>query len=170
MQITQRKVCLLGDFAVGKTSLVRRFVYDKFEADYLATIGVHVSRKEITLGEETQQVALVLWDLAGGETFSQMEEAYYRGGAGALLVADVTRPDTFRILNTYATTFTRINANASLTLAFNKSDLLPDLAEHRRTMEELSVRWGAPFFLTSALDGRNVEETFRALAKRVMEP
>lgn len=167
MDVIQRKVCLLGDFAVGKTSLVRRYVYSKFEADYLATIGVHVSRKEVTLTESGKRVVLVLWDLAGGETFSQMEASYYRGGAGALLVADVLRPDTFSILNTYATTFTQINANATLVFACNKVDLAPDLAPYERRMQELAARWKAPYFLTSALNGAQVEAAFQALAQAI---
>lgn len=167
--IVQRKVCLLGDFAVGKTSLVRRFVYDKFEADYLATIGVHVSRKELSLAQNgSQRLAMVLWDLAGGETFSQMEEAYYRGAAGAMLVADVTRPETFPILNTYATTFMGINPAASLVFAFNKCDLLPDLGEVQRQAEGVAQRWDARYFMTSALSGSDVEAAFRALAASIM--
>lgn len=167
MEFVQRKVCLLGDFAVGKTSLVRRYVYNKFEADYLATIGVHVSRKEVTLDPSGKKVVLVLWDLAGGETFSQMEESYYRGGAGALLVADVLRPDTFSILNTYATTFTQVNRGASLVFACNKIDLAPDVAPYERRMQELAARWKAPYFLTSALNGAQVEAVFQALAQMV---
>ncbi len=169
-QLMQRKVCLLGDFAVGKTSLVRRFVYNKFEADYLATIGVNVSRKEVTLPQETApRLALVLWDLAGGETFTKMEEAYYRGGAAALLVADVTRPETFAILNTYATTFMRINPGAILAFAFNKCDLLQDLAPAQAQAEQLAARWDATYYLTSALNGAQVEEAFHTLARRLTE-
>lgn len=167
MEVIQRKICLLGDFAVGKTSLVRRYVYSKFEANYLATIGVHVSRKEVTLTETGKRVVLVLWDLAGGETFSQMEASYYRGGAGALLVADVLRPDTFSILNTYATTFTQANRSANLVFACNKIDLAPDVAPFERRMQELSARWQAPYFLTSALNGAQVEAAFQALAQSV---
>lgn len=167
METIQRKVCLLGDFAVGKTSLVRRYVYNKFEADYLATIGVHVSRKEVTLAESDKRVVLVLWDLAGGEAFSQMEASYYRGGAGAILVADVLRPDTFSILNTYATSFTQVNRSAALVFACNKIDLAPDVTPFERRMQELSARWKAPYFLTSALNGAQVEEAFQALAKLV---
>lgn len=168
MELMQRKVCLLGDFAVGKTSLVRRYVYNRFEADYLATIGVHVSRKEVTLAATGKQLVLVLWDLAGGETFSHMEASYYRGGAGAVLVADVLRPDTFSILNTYATTFTQINRNAALVFACNKIDLAPETAPYERRMQELSARWKAPYFLTSALDGAQVEAAFQALAQSLI--
>ena len=165
---TQRKICLLGDFAVGKTSLVRRFVHNKFESDYQATIGVQISRKEVLLQDaRTPKVGLVLWDLAGGETFSQMEEAYYRGGAGALLVADCMRPETFSAINTYATTFTQINPGTTLVIVFNKVDLAPDVMELERRAEALSARWGAPHFFTSALTGMQVEHAFRKLAELV---
>ena len=168
MEITQRKICLLGDFAVGKTSLIRRFVYHKFETDYQATIGVHISRKEVVLEDvRAKKVGLVLWDLAGGETFTKMEEAYYRGGAGALLVADVMRQDTIGMMNTYATTFTQINPKASLVIVFNKVDLMPDVMAIERRARELSVRWGAPHFFTSALTGEQVEPAFRKLAEMV---
>jgi small GTP-binding protein len=168
LKITQRKVCLLGDFAVGKTSLIRRFVYNKFTTDYQATIGVHVSRKEVVLeGAVSKRVGLVLWDLAGGETFSQMEEAYYRGGAGALLVADIMRPGTFGMINTYATTFTQINPRAALVIVFNKVDLMPDVGEIERRAEALSARWGASHFFTSALTGVQVEHAFRKIAELV---
>ncbi|MCO6452723.1 MAG: GTP-binding protein [Caldilineales bacterium] len=168
MQTIQRKVCLLGDFAVGKTSLIRRFVYNRFESDYLATIGVHVSRKEVVVeAGEPVNVMLVLWDLAGGETFSQMEESYYRGSAGALLVADITRRDTFGILNTYATTFSKVNPGAALVMAVNKLDLVSDMEAEQALAEQWSARWRGPYFLTSALQGEQVEEAFTALAARL---
>ncbi|MCX7851537.1 MAG: Rab family GTPase [Anaerolineae bacterium] len=164
MPVIQRKICLLGEFAVGKTSLIRRFVHNRFEADYLATIGVHISRKEVVLPEHDTTVVLVLWDLSGGEMASSLEEAYYRGGAGALLVADVLRPDTVAVLNTYAMTYTRINPGAALVFACNKMDLVPDETPYRLKLAEIAQRWRAPFFLTSARDGRGVEDAFRALA------
>ncbi len=142
MKSIQRKICLLGDYAVGKTSLIRRFVHNKFDADYLATVGVHVSRIELKLDEldEPTDVILVLWDLAGGETFSQMEQAYYRGGAGTLLVADVTRPETYAVLNSYATTFTQINPGASLKFVFNKCDLVADSSNLKKEAESVAAR------------------------------
>lgn len=170
MQAAQRKICVLGDFAVGKTSLIRRFVHQKFEADYLATIGVHVSRKEVTLEELDKRVTLIVWDLAGGETFSQMEDSYYRGGAGALLVADVLRPETFAILNTYALTFLRVNPGAALVIAGNKADLLPDTDELEPRIKDLAARWHAPYFLTSARLGSQVEAAFQSLAQLIIAP
>ena len=168
MDIIQRKICLLGDFAVGKTSLVKRFVYNKFETDYQATIGVHISRNEVVLKRGgTKKVGLVLWDLAGGETFTYMEESYYRGSAGAMIVADSMRPDTISMLNTYATTFTRINPKASVVFVFNKVDMMPDVTEVKRLADVMSAQWGAPHFFTSALTGEKVEHAFRKLAELV---
>jgi small GTP-binding protein len=168
LEITHRKICLLGDFSVGKTSLVRRFVYNKFETDYQATIGVQISRKEVALeGVEAKKVGLVLWDMAGGETFTRMEEAYYRGGAGAILVSYVRRQDTIGMVNTYATTFTQINPKASLVIVFNKVDLTYDVTEIEQRAKALSAQWGAPHFFTSALTGEQVEQAFRKLAELV---
>lgn len=160
---------MLGEFAVGKTSLVRRFVYNKFEADYLATIGVHVSRKEVVVAPDKPTVNLVLWDLAGGETFSHMEASYYRGGAGALVVADVTRPDTLTALHNYAMSFLQINPQARLVLLFNKIDLAPSLAEIEAQARQAAARWQAPYFLTSALSGEGVESAFQALAAALVQ-
>ncbi|NOX62064.1 MAG: GTP-binding protein [Chloroflexi bacterium] len=163
----QRKICLLGDFAVGKTSLIRRFVYNRFEEEYLATIGVLVSRKEVILPHGI--VNLLLWDLAGGETFVHMEEAYYRGAAGALVVADITRPDTFGLLNVYATSFLAINPQAALVFAINKVDLKEDFTEASKRAQDLSARWGAPHFFTSALSGEQVQTAFVTLARLTIE-
>ena len=169
MNNIQRKVCLLGDFAVGKTSLVRRYVYNKFDSNYLATIGVQISRKEIVMqGKNPVQVTLVLWDLAGGEIFSKLEESYYRGGAGAFLVADISRPETFQSLNSYATTFTRINADAKLLVIYNKIDLLPDPAVFEESIQAFSARWQAPYFMTSALTGVAVENAFERMAELLL--
>ena len=93
MAIIQKKICLLGEFAVGKTSLIRRYVEDKFSDKYLSSIGVKVSRKNVELGDDT--VKLLIWDLAGGEDYTQ--SSYLMGAAGALLVCDVTRADTLTV-------------------------------------------------------------------------
>lgn len=100
MPALSKKVCLLGDFAVGKTSLVRRFVHDYFDDQYLSTIGVKVSRKTINIaqGEQIVELTMMLWDLAGSEEFTHLRASYLRGAAGVLLVGDLTRPLTFDTL------------------------------------------------------------------------
>ena len=88
----QKKICLLGAFGVGKTSLVRRYVDTIFSDTYLTTVGVKIDKKVMTVGSE--QMALILWDIAGEDAVSAVRVTYLRGAAGYLLVVDGTRPET----------------------------------------------------------------------------
>jgi small GTP-binding protein len=169
-----KKVCLLGDFAVGKTSLVRRFVYDRFDDKYISTIGVKVSRKTISLARDTDivELTMMLWDLAGGEEFSRMRSSYLRGAAGALLVCDVMRPETLPSLRQYVQDLRDIIGSADVVLAANKADLLAGLAAPAGATFEAEVRamateLQAPLYLTSAVDGLGVEAAFRHLGRQL---
>src|SRR5258707_408911 len=88
----QRKICMLGGFSVGKTSLVKRYVQSIFSESYLTTVGVKIDKKTVTLGDRV--VHLILWDLAGEDDMSSLRMSYLRGSAGYVLVADGTRPAT----------------------------------------------------------------------------
>ena len=89
----QKKICMLGGFAVGKTSLVSRFVSSIFSDKYLTTIGVKIDRKSVVIDETT--INLVIWDVAGEDEFQTVQRSYLRGSSGYLLVADGTRASTF---------------------------------------------------------------------------
>ncbi len=165
-----KKVCLVGDFAVGKTSLVRRFVYDLFDDRYFSTIGVKVSRKTVSLanGAEVVELTMMLWDLAGSEEFTRMRASYLRGTSGVLMVGDLTRPETFTSLASYKQDVDVISPGVPCLLAANKADLLPE-GEAGRAMtapaQALADDLGAPLYLTSALTGDQVEEAFRHVAR-----
>ena len=88
----QKKICMLGSFAVGKTSLVRRFVESMYTDKYHTTVGVKVDKKTVKVGE--QETTLLLWDLEGSETEHDLRKSYLRGASGYLLVADGTRKET----------------------------------------------------------------------------
>ena len=88
----QKKICMLGSFAVGKTSLVRRFVHSMFTDKYLTTVGVKIDNKKLVYGDK--EVSLLLWDLYGEDEFQRVQTSYLRGSSGLLLVADGTRPET----------------------------------------------------------------------------
>lgn len=167
-----KKICLLGDFAVGKTSLVRRFVYSMFDDRYISTIGVKVSRKTLTIPHGTQAVdlTLLIWDLAGSEEFNRMQSSYLRGAAGAVLVWDLTRPETILRIKTYHQNLLEINPQARFVLAGNKADLVAAPGLLDQELERFSQAHGIPVFLTSAKTGENVEEAFVTLGALLIEP
>ncbi|HDQ73134.1 MAG TPA: GTP-binding protein [Chloroflexi bacterium] len=163
----QKKVCLLGDFAVGKTSLVRRFVYDLFDDKYISTIGVRVSRKTLVVPHRLgiTELTMMLWDLAGNEEFSQIRLSYLRGVSGAVLVCDLTREETFESLHTYIQLVRDTTPDAHLVLAVNKSDLADERQITREQVEVTAEALDIPYYLTSAKSGSNVEEAFRHLGQ-----
>lgn len=172
-----KKVCLLGDFAVGKTSLVRRFVYNLFDDKYISTIGVKVSRKILLTRRDDQivELALMLWDLAGSEEFDRVRVSYLRGAEGAVLVCDITRPETLLSLQRYADELRATNPEARLVLAANKCDLLGSnmaasgayLQPHQ--IEAMAAKLGMPYYLTSAKVGDEVETMFRQLSQALVD-
>jgi small GTP-binding protein len=173
--VTSKKVCLLGDFAVGKTSLARRFVYNLFDDRYLSTIGVKVSCKTLDLpcGEELLEVNLLIWDLAGSDEFDQSRTSYLRGAAGALLVCDMTRPQTLTGLQSYAQDLLHANPDARFVVAANKCDLISRAAPGEQCLtvaqiEDFAGSISAPWTLTSARTGDEVETLFRALAGQMV--
>lgn len=166
----QKKVCLLGEFAVGKTSLIRRFVEGIYTDQYLSTIGTSVSRKELTLKTESQVIdlKLLIWDLAGGEKFTPLMQNYYRGAAGAVLVCDLTRPETVTAMPEYAENFWSVNAQAPLVVVGNKVDLLDQRAVSDKELAGVAAEIDAPWFLSSAKTGDHVEAVFQTLAERIL--
>lgn len=162
MKVVQKKVCLLGDFAVGKTSLVRRFVEGRFEDKYLSTIGVKVSRK--SLEREDAKLNLLIWDLVGGNEFSRAETGYLLGTAGALVVCDLTRLNTIEALKRYTKQVRAVNPHVALVFLGNKIDLTEERAIDDATLTAVSTELNAPFLLTSAKTSENVETAFALLA------
>lgn len=162
-----KKVCLLGDFAVGKTSLVRRYVEGIFENKYLSTIGVKIDRKIIALADQGQglQLNLILWDLAGSEKFNQARANYLRGSAGAILVCDLTRPATLDNLQEYAWDLQKLSPGAKQVLVANKCDLINEQQLSLSQLEAFASSLGAPLYQTSAKTGDAVEAAFQSLAR-----
>ena len=157
------KVCTVGDFAVGKTSTVARFVNNEFSDKYLTTVGVKIDTRAVQIGEPGGQLKLVIWDIAGTDSFSTLDQAYLRGAAGYLLVADGTRRDTLA-------TALRLDEEARLALGdvprvllVNKSDLT-DAWEVREGEAQRLHDEGLQCYVTSAKTGANVEEAMQWLA------
>jgi small GTP-binding protein len=162
----QKKICMLGAFATGKTSLVMQFVHSIFTDKYYTTIGVKIDKKELTIG--TQDVNLVLWDLAGEDEFLQVHMSYLRGSSGYLLVADGTRPAT---LDTARSLQKRVEAaigHVPFVLMLNKSDLTAGWEVGEEALADLREK-GWDIIITSARSGLGVEEAFVTLVKRILE-
>ena len=165
MKTIQKKVCLLGDFAVGKTSLVRRFVEGRFDDKYLSTIGVKISRKP--LKRESNMLNLLIWDLAGGDDYSKMGSHYLRGAVGALIVCDLTRPSTLEALEIYTKQLRAVNSIAKIVYIGNKVDLEEARQISDEQLQAISSENEAPFLLTSAKTGQSVDEAFDLLATQL---
>lgn len=165
MHSVQKKICLLGDFAVGKTSLIRRFVEGRFDDRYLSTIGVKISRK--TLTRDDYLLNLLIWDLAGGDDFSKASASYLRGAAGALLVCDLTRAATLDTLTDYAQQLRELDETAVLVLVGNKADLHDERQISDDALAAAAETFAAPYLLTSALTGHHVEDAFHHLAEAI---
>jgi small GTP-binding protein len=162
----QKKICMLGAFAVGKTSLVVRFVRSIFSDKYYTTIGVKIDKKELTIG--TQDVNLVLWDLAGEDEFLQVHMSYLRGSSGYLLVADGTRAATLDTARSLQKKVEAAIGHMPFVLMLNKSDLAAGWEIGEEALADLREK-GWDITRTSARSGLGVEEAFLLLAKRILE-
>jgi small GTP-binding protein len=164
------KICLLGDPAVGKTSLIRRFVLDQFSDNYLTTIGAKVLKKTVHIKTETadRDVTLMIWDLMGQKEYEFLQSTYYKGAQGALFVCDVTRKETLMNVRNWMNGMERITGKVPALLAANKYDL-PDKKVTDKDIKEFSQDNSVDFFNTSAKSGDNVEAAFSKLASMISE-
>ncbi|MFX1564563.1 MAG: Rab family GTPase [Promethearchaeota archaeon] len=156
------KVCVVGDGAVGKTSLIIRYTEGHFRESYIMTVGTSFAVKELTFGDTL--VRLQLWDLAGQPHFSSVRPVFYRGAAGIILVYDVTRRSTFDAIPAWYTEVSQVTGNVPTVLLANKVDLVD---QSQTTTEEgmayaQQLGWG--YFETSAKEGKGVTDAFRQIA------
>lgn len=156
-----KKVCMLGGYAVGKTSLVKRFVHGMFSERYLTTIGVKIEKKTVNTGG--RELSLVLWDLAGEDGFEKIRLSYLRGASGYLLVADGTRAASLQ-------TAVEVHQKAQATLGevpflllVNKCDLRQQWTVTDADLQSLRDR-GWRVLITSAKDDVAVEQAFNTIA------
>jgi small GTP-binding protein len=161
----QKKICMLGTTAVGKTSLVRRFVEGIYSEEYHTTVGVKIDRKDVRLDERT--LTLILWDLYGWDEFQSLRLEYLRGMSGYLLVADGTRKstvnDALSIAESVATDFAKI----PFVFLLNKIDLKNEW-EVGAEMEERLAGQGWTVMRSSAKTGEAVEAAFHTLGRKMM--
>ena len=162
----QKKICMMGAFAVGKTSLVSRFVKGIFSEKYLTTVGVKIDRVPWQSGERA--LHLILWDLHGEDEFQKMRLSYLRGSAGYILVADLTRKATLDKAIQLHMEAQESLGSVPFVLAINKSDLAADAEIGQEEIASLTAL-GWPIISTSAKSNTGVQEAFARLAKMILE-
>ncbi len=165
----QRKLCILGDFSVGKSSLVRRYVLDEFSATYQATAGVKIYQNQSTIMIDGDSVDVdhSIWDVEGSRFGEQLLRSYIMGASGALVVGDVTREDALASMTGHAEKFLETRPGRPLVFALNKTDLV--LPEDRCDPASLSREFGTHVLQTSALTGHEVPAAFHAMFRRIFE-
>lgn len=158
---------MLGGFAVGKTSLVRRLVSGIFSEKYLTTVGVKIDQKTVTArGEE---LLLVLWDLYGDDDYQKVRASYLQGSSGYILVIDGTRKETVDAANRLYELAGAALGPVPFALLLNKHDLKDDWSVELPMVSDLGKQ-ACLVSTVSAKTGEGVEEAFVSLAEAMMHP
>ena len=157
-----KKVLLVGNFGVGKTSLIRRFVLNEFSEDYISTIGVRVSTKVVDLDGE--QVKMMIWDVAGTSDDEKLPKSYFLGASAAMYVFDLSREETYSTLDAQLDMVKGLSGLSEVVMVGNKKDLLSE-AELAAVLEKITLPVD---LVTSAKQDENVEDAFVALAKQAI--
>ncbi|MEE9592923.1 MAG: Rab family GTPase [Thermoplasmata archaeon] len=170
------KICLLGEAAVGKTSLVRRYVLDEFDDGYITTLGAKISKKELQMqppdGEGVVHMDMLIWDIMGEKQIRDLlREAFFLGTQGIIAVCDLLRQSSLRALDEWVESVFQITGPVPVIYAINKSDLRDEavMLVGEREVDEYASAFDSPFYLTSAKTGENVEPVFYSLGERILE-
>lgn len=168
-----KKVCMLGEPGVGKTSLIRRFVFDVFDDKYIETIGAKVTKKEMRVQyTPTGQyflLRMMIWDIAGHGALDFVKPSYYRDAEGAILICDVTRRSTLDKLEEWIRSVYNVTGAVPVTFFVNKTDLQDQAQFTTADLQPFMKKYNAPYVLTSARNGVRVEEGFRTLGMSLIK-
>lgn len=163
------KICLLGEANVGKTSLVYRFIENKFRDNYKSTLGVNLLKKDMDI-TDYGEVSCQIWDLGGQESFKSLRKLYLEGANGALIIYDMTKRKTFEKLNEWTQSFRTARGQEPMLLIGNKSDLKENIKVNEEEAKVFSDQNNiSDFIVTSAKTGENVEKAFSNLIKIILD-
>jgi small GTP-binding protein len=170
-----KKVCMLGDPAVGKTSLIRKYVYNDFQEEYVSTIGTEVSKKDIVVkfddpehGCKNYDMTLAIWDIIGQKEYRSLISRFYKNANGALIIFDLTRDDTLNNIKEWTSSLFGAIGKVPVVFVGNKFDLIDKDKFDTDGLMELSMRYSAPWVTTSAKKGENVESAFKKLGEMII--
>jgi small GTP-binding protein len=168
----QKKIILLGDGEVGKTSLIRRFVLDKYDDKYILTIGTKITGKNLQIGADNKNynLNLQIWDILGQKGFTKLHHSSFKGTDGVLLVADITRKDTLMNLAKYwIPKVHNLVGDVPLIILANKSDLTDKAEFNEKILRGFAALFNANFYFTSAKNGENVHQAFYDIGGKIIE-
>jgi hypothetical protein len=162
----QKKICVIGEFGVGKTSLISRYVRSIFSEKYHTTIGVKIDKKQVTV--DGSEVNLVIWDVAGESQLGSMKSSHVAGASGYLLVADGTRLGTMEAAMALQQRISAILGPVPFILALNKADLTESWEIAAESVDALKLT-GWDIRTSSAKTGDGVEDIFLDLSRRMIQ-
>lgn len=167
------KICLVGDSTVGKTSLIKRYVFDEFDDRYLSTLGTKVTKRKLQVPfpdlDLEVDVKLLIFDIIGEKGFRQLlREAYFQGANGLMAVFDVTRGDTLDSLDDWVENAYDVTGNIPTHLIANKVDLSDEVVVTEVEVNQVSKNLNSPFVFTSAKTGENVEKVFKYIGTKLV--
>ncbi len=166
-----KKVALVGDSSVGKTSLIRRFVIDVFDDKYIATIGAKVSKRDVeyTLPDKTIYLTLMMWDILGQHDYKKMRVQGLSGAHGVVIVADLTRPETVKSAEEFwVPEIEKTLGPSEIIFVGNKCDIVNKDCAEIESLKILAAKAGMPFMLASAKTGENVESVFKKIGELML--
>jgi small GTP-binding protein len=167
----KRKVCLIGDWGVGKTSLIRKYVFNQFDDKYIVTLGTKVSKKRIKFKiteEKIIDMNLMIWDIMGQENFKKIQLMAFKNANGAFIVCDITRRETLDNLSNWRSDIFKVTGEIPIIILANKSDLGDQAKFSSDDLAECAQKLKAPYFYTSAKTGENVESAFINIGKKLI--
>lgn len=161
------KICLLGDGAVGKTSLVYRFIENRFSTDFKSTLGVNLLKRKVNVDNNT--VSVQIWDLGGQEAYKKLRKLYLEGSQGGLVVFDITNRSSFENLDDWVSSFKSNQSEAPMVLIGNKIDLVDQKKVSEEEAKAYAEANNMKYLSTSAKTGEKVEDAFKSLIRKVLE-
>ncbi|MBN1214741.1 MAG: GTP-binding protein [Candidatus Lokiarchaeota archaeon] len=163
------KLVLIGDYRAGKSSLIRRFVHQKFKENYTSTIGVDITKHTYKLSDKTI-VNFIIWDVAGQSDFLTYRKNFYNGAHCAIIVLDRTREETLKNVKKWYNDITNsLEEKLPMVIVGNKSDLLDNIVVQEKDIKAVADELGFNYILTSAKTGENVHDAFAYMASKVLE-
>ena len=160
------KIIVVGDGAVGKTTLTKKLITGKFQTKYKMTIGVDLSVKYLQIGQN--KVKLQIWDTGGQERFKYVSPIYYRGALGALCCYDIAKKDSFENVPMWITNVENYCGNIPIVLVATKKDLEDFRVIKEEIGRNFAIEKGLLFFETSSKSGFNLKKPFFTLAKQMI--